>query len=65
MSVCLACVWFFVAGSNISAVIRKQILAPYKDEDKPEGAFRGEYSQQLVANRSQANKSPQQTPAPT
>jgi C4-dicarboxylate transporter/malic acid transport protein len=60
MSICLACVWLFVAISNIAAVMTKQILAPYKDEDKPEESFRGEYSPRLLARRSHTDGNLQQ-----
>jgi len=41
MTPILICVWFFVIGMMIRAIVLKQILWPQKGEDKDEGGFRG------------------------
>ena len=41
MTPILICVWFFVVGMMIRAIILKQILWPQKGEDKDEGGFQG------------------------
>ena len=40
MTPLLICVWIFVVGMMVKAIILKQILWPQKGEDKDEGGFK-------------------------
>ncbi|MCJ1337816.1 hypothetical protein MMC09_003100 [Bachmanniomyces sp. S44760] len=39
----LVAMWLFVFAMHLRGVIRKEIAWPYKDDDKPQGGFLGEF----------------------